>query len=395
MTVDPLRLMIAPSGFKECLDAEAVAEAIERGVRRVVPEAIVDSVPLVDGGEGSARTLATLTGGYLVPVTVTGPLGEQVRAHFGVLGGPGPRTAIVEMAAAAGLRLVPPDRRDPGVGTTYGVGELIRAALDAGADRIVVGCGDSGTCDGGAGALRALGIRLLDGAGTDIGPGGYRVAETARIDVSGVDPRLSEADIDIACNPYNMLTGSRGVARVFGPQKGADRRQVRRLSSAMEHWARLLAEHGNDVRGIPGSGASGGLGAGLAGVLGARLRPRFDVLLDHIELDARLAVADLVITAEGAIDFQTPLGKVPAEVAGRAKRYGKPVIAMAGTIGRDAQHNYAAGIDALAGILAAPIELAEAIERAPELIAEATERTLRLVLVGRSLGTAPVFTPAA
>ncbi|TCP45422.1 glycerate kinase [Tamaricihabitans halophyticus] len=394
-THQSLRIVIAPSGFKECLDAEAVAASIGRGVGRVLPDAVVDSIPLVDGGEGSARTLVAATGGRLVPVRVTGPLGERIRSHFGILGGPGPRTAIVEMAAAAGLRLVPRDRRDPGVGSTYGVGELIRAALDAGARRIVVGCGDSGTCDGGAGALRALGVRLLDAAGAEVASGGYGLADVRTIDRSGVDPRLAGVDMELACNPHNMLTGQRGVARVFGPQKGADEHQVRLLSAAMDNWARVLANHGAEVRTLPGSGASGGLGAGLAGLLGARLRPRFEVLLGHVDLDARLADADLVITAEGAIDHQTPLGKVPAEVAQRAKRFGKPVIAVAGTIGDRAHRNYAAGIDAFSGILAAPVALAEAIEHAPELIADAAERCLRLVLVGRALGVTPATVPAA
>lgn len=392
----PLRVVVAPSGFKECLEAEEVAGAIEHGLRRVIPDAVVDAVPLVDGGEGSARTLSAATGGRIVPVTVSGPLGTPVRSHFGLLGGPGPRTAIVEMAAAAGLRLVPPGRRDPGIGCTYGVGELIRAALDAGARRIIVGCGDSGTCDGGAGALRALGVRLTGERGERLAPGGYALAGVSGIDVSDVDPRLADTELVLACNPHNVLTGRRGVARVFGPQKGAGEQQVERLAAAMDHWARLLDDHhGRDLRLAPGGGASGGLGAGLAGVLGARLLPRFEVLLDHVALDDRLATADLVITAEGAIDFQTPLGKVPAEVARRAKRHGKPVFALAGTIGHGARDTYAAGIDAFNGILAAPVELSEAIRRAPELIADATERALRLVLLGTTLAGRPALTPAA
>ncbi|RZQ60548.1 glycerate kinase [Amycolatopsis suaedae] len=385
-TTTPLRFVIAPSGFKESLAAEDVAAAMAAGVRRVVPGAIVDTVPLVDGGEGSARTLAEATGGRLVPVVVTGPVGERVPSHFAVLGGDGPRTAVVEMAAAAGLRLVPRDRRDPGLTTTYGVGELIRAALDAGCERVLVGCGDSGTCDGGAGALRALGARILDEAGNELGHDGYDLVRAKELDVSGVDPRLAGTEVLVACNPHNVLTGESGVAEVFGPQKGADAEQVAALSTAMLRWAEVLSAHaGTDLTLAPGSGASGGLGGGLAGVLGARLLPRFDVLLDHVDLDARLAAADLVLTAEGAIDYQTPRGKVPAEVARRAKRHGKPVIALAGTIGRGARRTHDTGIDAFAGILAAPIELAEAMERAAELVTDATERALRLVLVGAAL----------
>ncbi|SFQ32001.1 glycerate kinase [Amycolatopsis arida] len=384
-----MRVVVAPSGFKESLPAEAVAGAIAAGLRRVVPGAAVDTVPLVDGGEGSARTLAELTGGHLVPVTVTGPVGRPVAAHVAVLGGAGPRTAVVEMAAAAGLRLVPPDARDPGRTVTDGVGELIRAAVDAGCRRIIVGCGDSGTCDGGAGALRALGARILDGAGTPLDSGGYTLTEAARLDLSCVDVRLSEVEMIVAGNPCNVLTGERGVAAVFGPQKGATPEQVASLSAAMEQWAKVL-EHagGGDLRLMPGGGASGGLGAGLAGALGARLVPRFDVFLEYVELDARLAAADLVITAEGAIDGQTPHGKVPAEVARRAKRYGKPVVALAGTIGAGAAAVHDAGIDAVTGILTAPMARVEAFDRAAELVADATERALRLVLVGRDLAMA-------
>jgi glycerate kinase len=387
--MSPKRFVVAPSGFKECLDADEVAHAIAAGVRRVVPGAIVDLVPLVDGGEGSAKALAAATGGRLVPMVVRGPLGDPVPAHFALLGGPGPRTALVEMAAAAGLRLVPRDARDPGVTTTYGVGELIRAALDAGCERIVVGCGDSGTSDGGAGALRALGVRLLDTRGGLVTGGGGALVDVHTIDASGLDPRLAPVEVVVAGNPHNVLCGERGVARVFGPQKGASPAQVEILAAALDRWADLLAvTFGTDVRDAPGSGASGGLGAGLAAALGACLRPRFEVLLDHVDLDARLAGADLVITAEGAIDFQTPHGKVPAEVAMRAKRHGKPVIALAGTIGRGARRTYDMGIDAFAGILAAPVPLTEAMDQAAALLTDATERALRLVLVGTALSEA-------
>ncbi len=375
-----MRFLVAPSGFKESLDACAVADAIAAGIHRVVPGAIVDKVPLVDGGEGSAAALAAATGGTVVPALVTGPTGEPVPSHFALLGGPGPRTAVVEMAAAAGLRLVPRTHRDPTTTTTYGVGELIKAALDLGVDHVLVGCGDSGTSDGGAGALQALGAHIRDAHGHEIGRGGAALARARTLDLSEVDPRLDKVDITVACNPHNVLTGDRGVARVFGPQKGATPEQVEQLAAALENWADLLG----DVHTTPGGGASGGLGAGLH-ALGAGLVPRFDVVLEHTDLDARLPDADLVITAEGAIDGQTPHGKIPAEVARHAKRHGKPVIALAGTIGADARVNHDIGIDAYTSIIAAPVALDTAIATAASLLTDATERTLRLVLVGAAL----------
>ncbi|MFH9588170.1 glycerate kinase [Streptomyces luteogriseus] len=378
------RVVVAPGGFKESLSAEAAADAIAAGVRRVLPGAEIDLVPLVDGGEGTALALAAATGGRIVTVPATGPVGQTVATHFALLGGG--ETAVVEMAAVAGLSLVPRDLRDPGATTTYGVGELIRAALGTGVRRILVGCGDSGTSDGGAGALQALGARLLDENGRELARGGRELTRLHRVDPRGLDPRLADVELLVACNPYNVLCGERGVARVFGPQKGATPAQVEELSQALENWAfvltRVAAVPDSDLRSGPGTGASGGLGAGLA-ALGARLLPRFDVLLDHLDLDARLARADLVVTAEGALDHQTPRGKVPAEVARRAKRHGRPVLALAGTLGEGAGD--VPGVDACHGILPAPMELAEALLRAGELLTDATERALRMIVLGSRL----------
>ncbi|MFD4219018.1 glycerate kinase family protein [Streptomyces griseus] len=386
------RIAIAPSGFKESLSAARVAEAIASGVRRVLPDADLDLIPLVDGGEGTAEALALASGGRLVPCTATGPVGDPVASHFALLGGPGPLTAVVEMAAVAGLALVPPDLRHPGATTTYGVGELIRAALDAGARRILVGCGDSGTSDGGAGALQALGARLIDRHGRELRRGGGALHELEHVDASGLDPRLAEAELLVACNPYNVLCGKRGVARVFGPQKGATPAEVELLSAGLERLAAVLtrdlapafATAALDLRTAPGTGASGGLGAGLAAV-GARLLPRYDVLLDGLDLDARLARADFVITAEGALDHQTVRGKIPAEVARRARAAGVPVLVLAGTIGPGAQDVRAVGVDAYSAILPAPMTLVEAIGRSDEFLADATERAMRIMALGTRL----------
>lgn len=389
----PHRIVIAPSGFKESLSSTEVAEAMARGVRRALPGACTLPLPMVDGGEGTARALAEATGGELRPVRVTGPVGEPVTAELALLGGDDRRTAVVEMASAAGLRLVPRDRRDPTRTTTRGVGELLLAAMDAGATRVIVGCGDSGTSDGGAGLVRALGGRILDTTGHEVGDGAP-LDQAARLDLTGLDPRLATLDIQVACNATNVLTGARGVARVFGPQKGATPEQVELLAVGLERWGQLLASTcgatldalGLDVLTGPGTGASGGLGAALAAVCGARLRPRFEVLLDPaltgVDLDDALTGADLVLTAEGAVDLQTPHGKVPAEVARRASRRGVPVIALAGSIGSGASDVHEIGIDAVVGIIPVPMDLEQAVERAAELVADATERAMRLVLLG-------------
>lgn len=378
-----LRVVIAPSGFKECLSAEEVCGAIAAGLRRAVPNVTVLEAPLVDGGEGFTRTLVRVTGGCLHEVTVTGPVGMPVPSHFGFLGNSSVKTAVIEMAAAAGLRLVPPSLRDPLRTTTYGVGELIRHALDHGAERILFGCGDSGTNDGGAGMAQALGVRLLDASGRELGRGGHALSSLARIDVSQRDPRLQRVPIEVACNWHNILCGPQGVARVFGPQKGASPGDVALLAAGLDHWAAIIRRDlGLDVALVAGGGASGGLGAGLYAFAGAALHPRYDIVMQYLDLDGLLATADLVFTAEGSLDGQTPKGKIPAEVARRAKRFGVPVIALAGTLGQGAKLNFAHGIDAFSSIIAKPCTLQEAIDNAPSLIRHSAENLMRSVLVG-------------
>jgi glycerate kinase len=296
------------------------------------------------------------------------------------------RTAVLEMAAAAGLRLVPRDRRNPCLTTSRGVGELILAALDAGAERILLGCGDSGINDGGAGMAQALGARLLDADGREIGAGGAELARLRRIDLGGLDPRLARVQIDAAVNWHNKLLGPRGVARVFAPQKGATPEQVVLLEAALENYTAVIRQDlGIAVAEQAGSGASGGLGAGLHALLGARLHPRYDIVMQYLNLDDLMARADLVLTAEGSLDEQTPYGKIPAEVARRAKRHGLPVIALAGTLGKGAALNLQHGIDAYASILQRPCSLEEAITKAGRLLVKATEEVMRMVRVGALL----------
>jgi glycerate kinase len=382
---EPLTVLIAPSGFKESLDVDDVCHLIGEGVKRAMPEAHILYAPMVDGGEGFTRAICTATGGTLHRVTVTGPVGDQIDSFFGMMGDG--QTAIIEMAAAAGLRLVPRDRRDPMTTTSFGVGELIRAALDIGAKRILLGCGDSGINDGGAGMAQALGARLLDADGCEIALGGGALSRLVSIDMGGIDPRLARTPIDVAVNWHNVLLGPKGVARVFGPQKGATQAQVVALEQGLETYARVIRHSlGLDLGMAHGSGASGGLGAGLVAFAGATLHPRFDIVMKYLKFDALLGDADLVITAEGALDGQSPFGKVPCEVARRARERGVPVVAIAGTIGKGATATFETGIDAFASILKRPCTLEEAIADSAKLLRNAAEDALRMLQVGLHLG---------
>lgn len=381
-----LKILIAPSGFKESIDAEQVADCIAQGILRALPDVRILKVPLVDGGEGFSKTLVAATGGTLHHLEVTGPVGKKVTAHFGFLGKTKVKTAVLEMAAAAGLRLVPSDLRNPLVTTTYGVGELIKAALDAGAERILVGCGDSGTNDGGAGMAQALGVKLLDEYGKELGLGCSELIKLKQIDISQRDPRLDQVQIDVACNWHNVLCGLEGVARVFGPQKGASPEIVDQMELALEHYASAIVTHLNiDVREMPGSGASGGLGTGLHALIGAKLYSRYEIVMQYLDLDKLIPEVDLVITAEGCIDYQTPRGKIPAEVAKRAKLYDLPVIALVGTIGEGADLNLRHGIDHYTSILSYPCQLNEAIAETATLLTNTAEQIARLLLVGKQI----------
>lgn len=379
-------VLIAPSGFKESMGARQVADHISEGVLRAMPDAAILKAPLVDGGEGFTEALVDATDGTMHYIDVTGPVGDRVASFFGILGNTRRKTAVIEMAAAAGLSLVPRDRRDPTRTTSFGVGELIRAALDHGVERILLGCGDSGINDGGAGMAQALGVKLLDAQGREIGFGGAELKRIAKIDLAGRDARLNDVTIDAAVNWHNVLLGEHGVARVFGPQKGATPDQVEELEAALETYAARIEEcSGIDIGHRPGSGASGGLGAGLAGLLGGTLHPRYDIVMRYLELDSLIEQADLVITAEGCLDGQTPYGKIPAEVARRAKEYGLPVVALAGTIGKGVTANFDHGIDAFSSILKRPCRLEDAIAAADKLLVRAAEDSMRMVCVGIGL----------
>jgi glycerate kinase len=379
-----MRIVIAPDSFKGSLSAAEAAAAMARAARAVFPKAEVMAVPMADGGEGTLDALVAGTGGRIVTKTVTGPLGQPVEARYGLLGDG--ETAAIEMAAASGLLLVPRDQKNPLVTTTYGTGELIKAALDQGVKRIVCGIGGSATNDGGAGMIMALGARLLKADGSPIGFGGGALTDLDRIDLSDLDPRLGQVELMIACDVDNPLCGPRGASAVYGPQKGATPEMVAYLDGALGHFADVMARDvGRDVRNVPGAGAAGGLGAGLMGFLGARLRPGIDVVMEALRIDDLLAGATLVVTGEGRTDGQTLAGKVPMGVARRAATHGAPAIVVSGAVTPDADGLLEHNIAALISICDGPMPLDVAMAHAAELLERATARALRLVGVGMQL----------
>jgi glycerate kinase len=377
-----MKIVLAPNAFKGSMTAMHAALAMGRGVRAAFPGAEVVAVPVADGGDGLAEVLIDALGGEARVVTVQGPLGEPVQATLCLV--PALGLAAVEMAAASGLALLASEERDPTRTTTYGTGELIRAALDLGARRIVVGIGGSATTDGGIGMAAALGVRLLDAAGNPVAPVGGALGQIRRIDMSGLDPRLAQLRCEAICDVDNPLLGLHGAAHVYGPQKGATPAQVAELDAGLAHLADLIqADLGLDIRDLPGAGAAGGLGAGLRAFLGAELRRGVDLVLDLVGLDASLPGADLVITAEGQIDFQTAFGKAPAGVAERARARGVPCLAIAGSIGERIADLHPMGIDAVFSLCPGPISLEQAMATGPALLAATTEQVVRCFFRGR------------
>ncbi|GAA4649472.1 glycerate kinase [Kistimonas scapharcae] len=341
-----MKIVIAPDSFKECLTALEVAKAIEEGILSVLPDAECIKVPVADGGEGTARSLVDATGGQLLQYSVTGPLGQPVNAALGLLGDG--ETAVIEMAEASGLALVPPASRNPLHTTTYGTGELISKALDLGVRHLIIGIGGSATNDGGAGMMQALGIQFLDEHGNPIPLGGAGLLSLHRIDTSRLDPRLADVTCQVACDVNNPLTGPNGASHIFGPQKGAGPEQVLELDRALVHYEqRLQSQLGKTIGEIPGAGAAGGMGAALLAFLDATLQPGIDIVMEAVDLASQLQGADLVITGEGRIDGQTACGKTPVGVARHAKTANLPVIAIAGCLGHDHELVHAEGIDAL------------------------------------------------
>lgn len=380
-----MNIIIAPDSFKGSLTAVAATDAIEQGIRAVLPTAELVRVPLADGGEGTAQALVDATGGRIVQHRVFGPLREPVEAYFGILGDD--TTGVVEMAAASGLALIPPERRDPRIATTYGTGQLIAAAMDKGCTKVIIAVGGSATNDGGAGMAQALGARLLDGNGEQIGPGGAELARLAKIDVSHLDARVQRTEFYIATDVSNPLCGPEGAAAVYGPQKGATPEMVAELDAALAHYAAIIArELKQEVADRLGAGAAGGLGAGLMAFLGAQPRMGIAVVLEAVDFESYLDGADLVITGEGRIDAQTAYGKTLSGVGRLARRHSVPVVALAGAVTEEADRLAEIGIDAAISITPGPMTEEQAVARAGLLLQDAAEKVMRLILTGREVG---------
>jgi len=377
-----MRVVIAPDKFKGSLSASEAAEAMARGVARAAPSATIDRAPMADGGEGTVAALIASTNGAWREAKVRSPMGEPVVARYGLLGDG--RTAAIEMATASGLVLVPPDRRDPTIATTIGTGELLLAALSEGVDKVIVGIGGSATNDGGAGLGQALGFRLLDSEGRELPPGGGALGRLDRIDGSNRRRELDGVSIAVACDVTNPLCGPSGASAVYGPQKGATPEMVSLLDANLSHFAAIVGRDlGVSIAEIPGSGAAGGLGGGLVAFAGGRLQPGIDLVIEAVDLRARLEGADLCLTGEGALDDQSAFGKTAVGVARLSRSLGVPAFALAGTIGAGASATLDQGLDAYFSICPGPIALEEAIARAGELLEDATAMAIRAFLAGR------------
>lgn len=372
-----MKIVIAPDSFKESLTALQVAEAIESGFKKVYPDATYCKIPMADGGEGTVQSLIDATQGEIIQVNVTAPLGNRAQGFFG-LSGDG-QTAIVEMAAASGLDLVPMAQRNPLLTTSFGTGELIKTALDHKVKKIILGLGGSATNDGGAGMLQALGMQLLDKSGQPLPYGGAALAELATIDTTQLDPRLQHVEFEVACDVTNPLCGKSGASAVFGPQKGADESMVAQLDNALAHFADIVRQQlEKEIANVAGAGAAGGMGAALQLMPHHQLKPGIQIVIESTRLAEQLQDADLVITGEGRMDSQSIHGKTPVGVALCAKQFNKPVIAIVGSLREDYETVYDHGIDAVFPIIRGVAPLAEILKQGAENLTSTAQNIARI-----------------
>lgn len=375
-----MKIVIAPDSFKESMTANEVCDAVEKGMKKILTDAEFIRVPMADGGEGTTQSLTDATGGKIYFEECTGPLGEKVKAKLGLLGNG--HIAVLEMASASGLELVPRSKRNPMITTTYGTGELIKKALDFGVKTIIVGIGGSATNDGGAGMIQALGGKLLDKDGKNLGFGGGELSKLEKIDLTELDPRVKNTKFIVASDVQNPLTGETGASNIFSRQKGATEEMVVILDNNLRKFAEIIRRDvGKDVENIPGSGAAGGLGAGLMAFLNAELKKGIDIVIEYSRLEEKIKGADLVITGEGNIDGQTRFGKTPYGVVSVAKKYGIPTITVAGGIGKDIDILYDYGFDAIFSVMQKVESLDDAIKNGKINMEKTAENIGRLIKI--------------
>lgn len=375
-----MKVVIAPQGFKGGISGLEAARAIARGVIAAVPDAETVLLPVADGGDGTLHALVDATGGEIFTSTVTGPLSHQVQAQWGVMGDG--RTAVIEMARASGLAMLPRGRRNPKITTTLGVGQILKEALERGYGRVIVGMGGSATNDGGAGMATALGACFLDANGNALPPGGTALARLARIETSGLLDKIAGVDIIAATDVTNPLCGPTGASAVYGPQKGATPEVVAELDAALLNFAQVIKRDlGLDVLDTPGSGAAGGLGAGLMAFAGAKIQSGIDMVCQVLDFDSHLAGADLVITGEGRADHSTVFDKAPVGVARHAKAHGVPTILLAGSLGDGHEELYDHGVASVLCISDGAMSFEKALSRTGVMLEGTAERAMRLFLL--------------
>ncbi|MCH8801642.1 MAG: glycerate kinase [Chloroflexi bacterium] len=375
-----MKIVIAPQGFKGGISGLEAARAIARGVLKAVPDAETVLLPVADGGDGTLHALVDATGGEIFTSTVTGPINQQVEAQWGVMGDG--RTAVIEMARASGLAMVPPRRRNPKVTTTLGTGQLLKEASERGFKRVIVGLGGSATNDGGAGMATALGVRFLDSSGNALPSGGAALARLHRIDTSGLLESIAGAEIIAATDVTNPLCGPTGASEIFGPQKGASKEVAAELDAALLNFAKVVKrDTGCDVLDVPGAGAAGGLGAGLMAFAGAKIQSGIDMVCQVLDFDSHLAGADLVITGEGRADRSTVFDKAPVGVARHAQAHGVPTVLLAGSLGEGHEELYDHGVASILCISDGTMSFQQALSRTGAMLEGTAERAVRLFLL--------------
>lgn len=374
-----MKIVLAPDSYKGSLTAKQACEAMEKGIRKVLPDAEIVKIPMADGGEGTVQSLVDATSGTFHTVEVTGPLGQKVKAAYGVLGDK--ETAVLEMAEASGLYLIPAEKRNPLLSTTYGTGELIKSALDEGCRKFIIGIGGSATNDGGMGMAQALGVKFLDKKGKSLPFGGGNLGDLSEINMDDMDPRIQESQFFIACDVDNPLCGPQGASFIFGPQKGATPGMVQQLDDGLAHFAEIIARDlGKFVADLPGAGAAGGLGAGLVAFLDANLKRGIEIVTETVKLREQLQGVDLLFTGEGQCDGQTVRGKTPFGVAKIAKQAGVPVVFIVGRIGAGSEILYEYGIKSIFSMVDGPMTVEEAMSQAYDLLTKSAERIMRITI---------------